>query len=87
MTLQRLSNSIGPMETKTIQIRVSAEVAEQFEAASEEDRRKMEALLSLYLDDLTQEKPSLEEIMESMSDYAQSKELTPEILESILNDA
>lgn len=46
------------METKTIQIRVSAEVAEQFEAASEEDRRKMEALLSLYLDDLTQAKPS-----------------------------
>jgi hypothetical protein len=74
------------METKTIQIRVSAEAAERFEAASEEDQRKIEALLSLQLGDLTQPKRSLEEIMDSMSNYAQSQGLTPEILESILND-
>jgi hypothetical protein len=74
------------METKTIQIRVSTEVAERFEAASEEDRRKIEALLSLQLGDLTRPKRSLEEIMDSMSRYAQSQGLTPEILESILNE-
>jgi hypothetical protein len=74
------------METKTIQIRVSAEFAERFEAASEEEQRKLEALLSLRLGDLTQPKRSLEEIMDSMSNYAQSQGLTPAILESILND-
>lgn len=74
------------METKTIQIRVSVEAAERFEAATEEDRRKIEALLSLQLGDLTQPKRSLEEIMDSMSSYAQSQGLTPEVLESILND-
>jgi len=73
------------METKTIQIRVSAEVAEQFEAASEEERAKMEALISLQLKSFARSTRSLEEIMKSMSDYAQSKGLTPEILESILN--
>ncbi|XGB42570.1 MAG: hypothetical protein LVS60_01500 [Nodosilinea sp. LVE1205-7] len=74
------------METKTIQIRVSAEAAERFEAASEEDRRKIEVLLSLELGDLTQPQRSLEEIMNSMGNYAQSQGLTPEILESILNE-
>lgn len=74
------------METKTIRIRVSAEAAERFEAASEEDRRKIEALPSLQLGDLTQPLRSLEEIMDSMGNYAQSQGLTPEILESILNE-
>lgn len=74
------------METKTIRIRVSAEAAERFEAASEDDRRKIEALLSLQLGDLTRPQRSLEEIMNSMSNYAQSQGLTSEILESILSD-
>lgn len=67
-------------------MRVSAEAAERFEAASEEERRKIEALLSLQLEDLTQPKRSLEEIMDSMGDYAQSQGLTSEILESILKN-
>ncbi|MGF1524993.1 MAG: hypothetical protein ACFBSF_21920 [Leptolyngbyaceae cyanobacterium] len=71
---------------KTIQIQVSAEAANQFAAVSEEERRKIEALLSLQLGDLTKPKRSLEEIMDSMSHHAQSQGLTPEILESILND-
>ena len=74
------------METKTIQIRVSAEVAERFESASKEEQRKIEALLSLQIGDLTQPKRSLEEVMDSMGQYAQAQGLTPEILESILSD-
>jgi hypothetical protein len=74
------------METKTIQIRVSAEAAERFEAAAEEDQRKIEALLSLQLGDLIQAKRSLEEIMNSMSNYAHSQGLTPAILEFIMNN-
>jgi hypothetical protein len=42
------------MEMKTIQIRVSSEAADQFTAASEEQQRKIEALLSLQLGDLAQ---------------------------------
>ncbi|MEO1298035.1 MAG: hypothetical protein AAFW75_20100 [Cyanobacteria bacterium J06636_16] len=71
---------------KTIQIRVSAEAADRFAAVSEEERRRIEVLLSLQLGDLTKPKRSLEEIMDSMSNYAHSQGLTPEILESILND-
>ncbi|AFY50692.1 hypothetical protein Nos7524_4966 [Nostoc sp. PCC 7524] len=36
------------METKTITIRVNAEAARIFEAASEEQRRKFEALLGSW---------------------------------------
>lgn len=73
------------MNMKTIQIRVSEEVAKRFEAASEEKRRKIEALLSLRLGDLTEPERSLEEVMDSMSEYAEAQGLTPEILETIVN--
>lgn len=74
------------METKTITIRVNAEVARIFEAASEEERRKLEVLLSLKLGDVTRSKRSLEEVMSEISQNAQERGLTPEILNSILNE-
>ena len=74
------------METKTITIRVNAEFARIFEAASEEQRRKLEALLSLKLSDATRSKKSLEEVMREISRNAQTRGLTPEILDSILNE-
>ncbi|MEG3904752.1 hypothetical protein QUB19_20190 [Microcoleus sp. B4-C5] len=72
------------MQTKTITIRVNAEVAKIFEAASEEQRRKLEALLSLKLSDVTRNKRPLEEVMSEISRNAQARGLTPEILDSIL---
>lgn len=72
------------MQTKTIAIRVNAEVAKIFEAASEEQRRKLEALLSLKLSDATRCKRPLEEVMSEISQNAQARGLTPEILDSIL---
>ena len=74
------------METKAITIRVNAEVARIFESASEEQRRKLEALLSLKLGDATRSKPPLEEVMSEISRNAQTRGLTPEILASILNE-
>ena len=74
------------MQTKTIAIRVNAEVAKIFEAASEEERRKLEALLSLKLSDVIRRKRPLEEVMSEMSRNAQARGLTPEILDSILFD-
>jgi hypothetical protein len=72
------------MQTKTIGIRVNAEVAKIFEAASEEQRRKLEALLSLKLSDVTRRKRPLEEVISEVSLNAQSRGLTPEILDSII---
>ena len=72
------------MQTKTIAIRVNGEVAKIFEAASEEQRRKLEALLSLKLSDVIRHKRPLEEVMNEMSRNAQARGLTPEILDSIL---
>jgi hypothetical protein len=63
------------MQTKTIAIRVNAEVARIFEAASEEQRRKFEALLSLKLSDATRSKRALEDIMSEISQNAQSRGL------------
>jgi len=65
------------METKTITIRVNAEVARLFEAASEEQRRKLEALLSLKLGDATRSQRSLEQVMSEISQNAQARGLTP----------
>ncbi|MCC0178161.1 hypothetical protein I4641_14345 [Waterburya agarophytonicola K14] len=74
------------MNTKNITIRVNAEVARIFETASEEQRRKLEALLSLKLSDATRNKRTLEEVMSEISQNAQARGLTPEILNSLLNE-
>lgn len=74
------------MDTKNITIRVNAEVARIFETASEEQRRKLEALLSLKLSDATRNKRTLEEVMSEISQNAQARGLTPEILDSLLNE-
>ncbi|MEX0268429.1 hypothetical protein AB3R30_04755 [Leptolyngbyaceae cyanobacterium UHCC 1019] len=74
------------METREIKIRVNAEFAHVFEAVSEEQRRKMEALLSLKLGEVMRQKPPLEEIMSEISRKAQEQGLTPEILNSLLNE-
>ncbi len=72
------------METREIKVRVNAEAAHIFETVSEEQRRKMEVLLSLKLSDLTHQKRSLEDIMSDISRKAKERGLTPEILDSIV---
>jgi hypothetical protein len=74
------------METKSIIVHVNVEAARIFEAASEEQRRKIEALLSLKLTEVTREKRTLEELMSDISQKAQERGLTLEILDSILNE-
>lgn len=74
------------METKTITIRVNAEAARIFETASEEQQRKLEALFSLKLSEVARQKRSLEEVMSDISRKAEKRGLTPEILDSILNE-
>ena len=74
------------METKMIQIRVSSEAAEAYEIASESERHKLNALLSLKLSEVGRAKRSLEVIISEISRKAQERGMTPEILESILNE-
>ena len=74
------------METRPITIRVDLEAAQIFEEAPEEEKRKIEALLSLKLTETTREKRALESVMTDISQKAQERGLTPEILDSILNE-
>ncbi len=74
------------METKAITINVNAETALIFEAISEEEKRKLAALISLKLTEANYQKRTLEEVMSEISQKAQKRGLTPEILQSILNE-
>ncbi len=75
------------MSTATIAINVDSEAAKAFSDASEQDRRKMELLLDLRLRELTRRTARpLREVIQEVSHYAQSRGLTREILEEILND-
>ncbi len=72
------------METKAITIHVDAETAQIYESVSDEERHKLDVLLSLKLREVTRQKRSLEEVMDNISCKAQERGLTPEILDSIL---
>lgn len=75
------------MATATISLEVDADSARAFAAASEEDRRKIQFLLSLRLRELTARpvRP-LKEVMDDIGRNAEACGLTPEILESLLRD-
>ena len=81
-----MKTKVTGMETKVITIRVSPEAAAAYETAPAEQQRKFDALLSLKLSEVTRAKRHLEVIMSEMSRKAQERGLTPEILESILNE-
>lgn len=73
------------MQTRTISIRVSDEAARTYEAATEEERRKLDALLSIQLAQSAHPGRSLEEVMSKMSRRAQERGLPPETLDEILD--
>ncbi len=73
------------MKTEEITIRVDAQAARAYRTASEEERRKLDLLLSLQLNDALNGRGSLEQLMAEISRRAQDRGLTPEILESILD--
>lgn len=75
------------MNTATISLQVDDRTARAFAAASDEQRRKLELLLRLRLKELV-ETPgrSLENLMDQISRHAAEAGLTPEILESLVND-
>jgi hypothetical protein len=75
------------MAKETITIQVDAEAAKAYKAASEEEQKKMQALLSLWLKEIaTADTASLKQLMNDISKKARERGLTPEILKSILDE-
>lgn len=74
------------MPTREISIRVSDRAARTYEQASEEKRRKLDALLSMRLTEASRSSRSLEEIMSDLSREAQANGLTEEKLQRLLHD-
>ena len=74
------------MSVEPITIQVEPAAAEAYRALSEQDRRKVDLLLSLRLRDATRSPYRLQEIMRDVSRKAHERGLTPEILQSILDE-
>ncbi len=75
------------MQAEEITIRVDPEAARVYRMASEPERRKLDLLLSLRLQEAVRTNGSLQELMRDISRKAQERGLTPEILESILHES
>ncbi len=75
------------MSLEPITISVNTDVANAYRIASEEERRKLDLLVSLRLRDATRTQSSLKQIMTEISQNAQERGLTPDILQSILNES
>ncbi|PYP84262.1 MAG: hypothetical protein DMF61_20410 [Blastocatellia bacterium AA13] len=75
------------MAAETNSIKVEPDVANAYNSASQEDQQKIQLLIRLWLQEFaTLPSLSLTEVMDLISDRAQSRGLTPEILDSILNE-
>jgi hypothetical protein len=75
------------MTRRAISIQVSDTAARAYEAASPEERRKLDALLTLRLTEASRESRALEQVMDELGRKARERGLTPEILDEILNAA
>jgi len=76
------------MAKATITIPLDPQTARAYEIASPEEKRKMQALLSLWLRELAaSDLPSVEKVLDEVGRKARERGLTPEILESLLKGA
>lgn len=67
-------------------IEVDAEAADAYLSAPADAQKKVQLLLNIWLPTLRGTGPSLQEIMDKMSDEAEANGLTDELLESLLNE-
>ena len=73
------------MAKSTITIPLDSQTAQAYDSAGPEQKRKIQALLSLWLRELAAgDSASLEQVLEEIGRKAQARELTPEMLDSIL---
>lgn len=75
------------MASRRVSIPVDAQTGEAWDSIADEERRKIESVLGLWLRDLASREPeSLRRVMEDAGREAKARGLTPEILESLLRD-
>ena len=74
------------MAAEQITVFVDPDVANAYRSASDDERRKLDLLVSLRLRDATRSKASLKDVMREISKNAQERGLTPEILQAILDE-
>ena len=72
--------------TDQIIVSVDSDVARLYRSLSDPDRRKLDLLVNLRLREATKSPKSLRDIMREMSRDAQRRGLTPERLQSILDE-
>lgn len=71
--------------TTTITIPLDMDTAKLYSSVSTEMQKKLQILLSLWIRDFVVSPRSLQVIMDEISQKAQARGLTPEILETLLN--
>lgn len=74
------------MSETVITIATDADTAAKYNAATDMERRKIQLLVRVLLQNTPPSKKSLQQLMDEMSAEAQAKGLTPEILDELLQD-
>lgn len=69
-----------------ITISVDPDLADMYRSASDDERRKLDLIINLRLRNAIESRKSLQDIMLEISSNAQKRGLTPEILQSILDE-
>jgi hypothetical protein len=76
------------MANPFITIPLDAQTARAYDSAAPEQKRKIQALLSLWLRELAAgEYPSLQQVLDDVGRKAKERGLTAEILDSLLKGA
>jgi hypothetical protein len=76
------------MAKSSITIPLDPQTARAYDSAAPEEKRKMQALLGLWLRELANaENRSLQQILDEAGRKAKEQGLTPEILDSLLKGA
>lgn len=73
--------------SEEIKIKVSPNVAQAYQKATDRQKSSLSTLVSIFLrEDVNEEMDFLGKLMDEISDRAVARGLTPEILETILNE-
>jgi hypothetical protein len=76
------------MPNPTITIPLDPQTANAYDSAAPEEKRKIQALLSLWVRELAAgQYPSLQEVLDEVGRKAKARGLTPEVLDSLLKGA
>ena len=75
------------MKQERITLSVDSETARAYEAASDEERRKLDLLISLRLQEALGADEPLPDVMRQISDRVEQRGLTPDRLDEILDES